>query len=186
MGRAKQKTPEQKLAKRMRELSGVGFPMAQARTADFVLKDVQNHTDADQRHMVRSSETKTIRRKTRIEKLRDAGVIDRDQAEACDWYLEAHTMGYETLGIVADYGRSGSGSGGAYSHLARYKAQQEAREDYAFARAGIEPWLISLFERVVLHGDSLNANGGSKVTPQFRLAAWQLHGRIAHMLPIAA
>ncbi len=179
------KTPEQQattLAKRL-------LPAGQARPGDFVLHDVQNRTEAQQRDMMRSEEKKTVRRRTRIEKLQAIGTIERHEAAACEWYAKAHSLGYDTLGITADYGSAGGGAG-KVCHLAKYQAQQEARDDYAFARAGIPAFLLPLFERVVLQGLSLGEASGAagralvKATAEFRLAANKLHERVAHVLPI--
>lgn len=162
----------------------------------IALHDVANRTEADQRHSIRSRETRTVRKLTRIEKLKTAGTISRDEAQACEWYAAAHALGYDTLGITANYAGAGSRGGNVACHLARYRAQEEARLDYAFAREAISPFLRTLFESVVLEGRALNEAGGQmwerlarsqrsgKLASAFRLAANQLHGRIAHMLAV--
>lgn len=177
------KTPEQKAIK----LAGKLLPEGQAKPGEFALQDVQNQTEAQQRDMMRSDEKKTIRRRTRVEKLLDAQIIDRDEAAACEWYANAHAIGYETLGIVADYGRSGGGGGDCVvTHLAKYRAQQEARDDYAFARSAIPTILLPLFERVVLAGEALGGKGREHglMRMRFRVAASVLRERILHLLPV--
>ena len=173
----------------------IGIPAAQLEHG-LAIHDVANRTEADQRHSIRSQETRTVRKLTRVEKLQRAGTIGREEAKACEWYASAHALGYDTLGITANYGGSGSRGGNATCHLARYKAHEEARLDYAFARVGIAGFLLPVFEAVVLEGRALNEAGGhawemlaksqrsSKLSAAFRLAAFQLHGRIAHMLAV--
>jgi hypothetical protein len=162
----------------------------------IAVHDVSNRTEAQQRHSIRSGETRTVRKLTRIDKLKASGTISRDEAQACEWYAAAHALGYDTLGITANYGGSGSRGGNVSCHWARYRAQEEARLDYAFAREGISPFLLTLFEAVVLEGLALNEAGGQmwerlarsqrsgRLSSAFRLAANQLHGRIAHMLAV--
>lgn len=131
-------------------------PCVQLGRGSFVLRDVANHTEADQRVMVRSKMTQTVRRKTRIEKLRDRGVISPEHAKACEWYAEAHEHGYATIGCTSNYsGMSGHGFG-PKDHFARQRFQVEARADYIWARNGIPSWALPLFERVVLNGANLD------------------------------
>lgn len=185
-GATKVRTPEQQLIKLARRL----LPAVQARRGDFTFHDVQNRTDADQRHMVRSDEKRTLRRLTRVEKLQRAGTITRDEAQACQWYADAYSLGYDTIGMTAHYQGSGVRSGGVFCLASRYRAQQEARENYDFAKQGISPFLLPLFERVVIEGLTIGQatqKAGrqlTRYTSAFRLAANQLHGRIAHILPI--
>jgi hypothetical protein len=137
---------------RARELD---LPEAQIRHG-FVLHDVANYTEDDQRAMVRSKKTETVRRKTRIEKLRDRGTISHEHARACEWYSSAHEYGYATIGCTANYsGMSGHGFG-PKDQFARTRQQVEARADYIWARLGIPLILIPLFERVVLNGANLD------------------------------
>lgn len=176
----------------------VGVPAAQRVRGDLAIVPVANRSAADQRHAIRSGETRTVRKLTRIEKLQKAGTIAPHEAAACLWYAQAHELGYATLGITGSYDQAartkGSGARPA-CHLPRYKAQTEARADYAFARAAIPPFLLPLFEKVVLAGETMSAAGGelwrdlakaqrsSKLSAAFRLAANKLHERIAHLLP---
>lgn len=144
------------------------LPAAQAKPGAFSLVDVANHSDGDQRHSVRSGETKTIRRTPKIMQLVNAKVITKAEALTCQWYADRHSEGFDTLGITANYGGAGGGGCTAYTHLARHKAQMIARDEYQRARAAISPTLIGLFERVVLHGRS------SRLGLSFRLAIRQL------------
>ncbi len=179
-GRKLPKTPEQQTARLLRQID---VPEAQ-RGHGFVMTEVQNHSEADQRAMVRSGEDRTVRRITRVEKLFNRGTICADMLAACTWYQNAYDAGYNTLGLAADWGRAGGGSSGSGSHAARFAEQAQGRLNYQFAREGIADWLLPLFERVVLQEEPLSANGGGKATARFQAAAWQLHGRIAHLLAV--
>lgn len=190
--RAKTRTPEQNLLRLAKRL----LPESQARQGGLVLCEVSNRSDADQRHMVRSQEKHTVRRLTRIEKLHRAGTLSKHEAQACQWYADAHALGFDTLGITANYGATGGDGSNVYTHLARHKAQQEARADYAFAREAIPALLLPIFERVILEGQAIGDAGqdsysglgrsqrAAKLTAIVRMGANLLHGRIAHMLPV--
>ncbi len=181
------RTPEQKLHKLARRL----LPAVQVANDRFAIVDVANHSDADQRHMVRSAEKETIRRLTRVEKLRRAGTIAPHEAEACQWYANVFAMGYDTIGCTADYQGSGVRGGRGYCLASQYAEQQEARTDYGFARSAIPPDILPMFEKVVLMGEPIADASGAKgralerATAIFRLGANLLHGRIAHRLEIA-
>jgi hypothetical protein len=180
--RTKQADPAAKLAKEL-------LPEAQARRADYRLVDVANHTDADQRHMVRSGEKKTLRKMTRVERLTRAGVISPDQALACEWYAHAYELGFQTVGCTANYMGAGGGGFGATDLFARYKAQGEARANYHYARQAIPNHLLGLFEAIVLHGGDEPGRWtaiSKRDKTAFSLAAFLLHGQIGHMLAIAA
>jgi hypothetical protein len=157
--------------------------------------DIANHTDEDQREMVRlraaepdrksDKARQTVRKLTRVELLTKAGVITPDQALACEWYLTAHELGYQTVGCTANYLGAGGGGFGSSDLLARYKAQGEARENYLYARLAIPAHLIGLFDRVVI--GPLDIRTLTKEDRlRFSLAAFLLHGQIGHMLMIAA
>ncbi|MDT9600054.1 hypothetical protein [Sphingosinicella rhizophila] len=193
----KARTPEDQALALARN---VGVPEAQRIRGDLRVVPVANRTEAEQRHAVRSGETRTVRKLTRIEKLQRAGTIAPHEAAACAWYAAAHELGYATLGITGSYERIGEGGRGqgarAMCHLPRYKAQEEARADYAYGREAIPPFLLPLFERVVLAGESMSDAGGalwedlakaqrsSKLASAFRLAANKLHERVGHMLSV--
>lgn len=167
----------------------------QHKRGGYVECDVANHSDAEQRRTMRSGETRTIRKQTRVERLYRAGTIEQRHLAACEWYAAAHEVGYSTIGCTADYSRAGGGSFGSSDLLARYKAQAEARADYKFGRAAIPSVLLPLFERVVIHNDELGdafagefeASGKrmqqSRRAAAFRLAADRLLLGIAHLLP---
>jgi hypothetical protein len=149
----------------------IGLPVAQLRRG-FRVVEVSNRTDADQRHSIRSKQTRTLRKLTRTEKLLRVGVIDAEQAAACEWYAAAHALGYDTLGVTANYEGSIGGGDAGHTHLARNRAQQGAREDYAYARGGVNAMLLPLLDRVLLQGRPIGRLGSS-----FRTAVRQLTER---------
>lgn len=163
-------------------------PDGDAARVGLVLADVANQTDADQRHMVRSEQTRTVRRLTRIERMARAGMIEKHHVAACEWYAAAHALGYDTLGITARYGEGTGGGNGGHTHMARYKAQREAREDYHFAREALPAPCLDIFESVVLNGNPVTHGHSGREAINRRLrfvvCADVLHGRIAHMLPV--
>lgn len=162
------------------------LPGEQVKIGLYAIRDVANHSDDDQRAMVRSGEKQTIRRKTRIELMRDAGVINADQALACEWYALAYELGFQTVGCTANYGGAGGGGFGSSDLLARYKAQAEARENYHYARLAIPKHLTGIFEEVALGTGRPPHMMRKEDKLRFSLAAFLLHGQIGHLLAIAA
>jgi len=161
-------------------------PVIQLGRGNFVVRDVANHTEDDQRVMVRSKKTQTVRRKTRIERMVAIGLIDKDQQSACEWYANAHELGYATVGCTANYCGAGGGGFGSSDLFARYKAQQEAREDYAYARKAIPADYLVVFD-YLLFGPDIDLKGlPEHARNSISLAAWLLHGQIGHMLLVAA
>lgn len=174
--------PTEKLARTI-------LPAEQAIAGDLAIRDVANHSDEDQRASVRSGETKTVRRLTRVERLTRAHVISNDQAIACEWYSAAYELGFQTVGCTANYGGAGGGAFGSQDLFSRYKAQGEARANYFYARQAIPDHLLGLFEAIVLHGGNEPGRWfmiGKEDKTRFSLAAFLLHGQIGHMLAIAA
>lgn len=187
------RTEQQKLLKLARGI----MPDAQAGRRDFIAIDAPALTDECVMTKMRDKELRTVQKLTRIEKLLRAGTIEKHEAQACQWYGDAHALGYDTLGVVANYGGSGGGRGNAgYTHLARYKAQSEARADYEFAKPAIPPTFLKMFEAIVIEGKAMHdadeglygqlarSQRADKIAAAFRLCANKLHGRIAHVLPI--
>ena len=144
------------------------LPASQAKRGEFTIVDVANHSEGDQRHAVRSGETRTIRRKPKLHCL-FPNVLNLEQVLSCEWYLGRYLAGYETVGITANYGGTGGGGDKGFTHLAKSNEQMIARREYQAARASIDPLLIALFERVVIHGRPMGRLGLS-----FRLAVSQL------------
>jgi hypothetical protein len=147
--------------------------------------DVANFSDADVKDADSLKRLKTVRKLTRVELLTRAGVITPDQALACEWYLTAYELGYQTVGCTANYLGAGGGGFGASDLLSRYKAQGEARENYLYAKQAIPEYLIGLFDRVVLGPLDIRTLTKEERL-RFSLAAFLLHGQIGHLLAIAA
>jgi hypothetical protein len=159
----------------------IGFPISQVVNDRFVECDVVNHTEDDHRAMVRAlganminqDARTTIRRKTKIEKLRDAGIISVKEALACEWYKSAHALRYDTTGVTMRYGSAGGGGCTNFDHLPKSREQEEAYKHFTYAREGINPFFLPMFERIVLYGRPLGKLGIS-----FRTAARELLARI--------
>lgn len=149
------------------------LPHGQAELHAFRAVDVANHTESDQRHMVRSGEKRTIRRLSQVERLRIRWGLDPDEARACQWYADAFEARYSTIGTTAKYGDQRGGSPD-FDHLPKTPDQDTAGGQLAYAREGISPNLRPMFDRVVIHGFDMDR--GAAVL--FRLAARQLMHRI--------
>ncbi len=165
MAKQRRKTDDQIALEMARSV----LPAAQAKRREFVLVDVQNHSEADQRHMTRSGQKKTIRRLTRIDKLYKRGVIDQREAAACEWYFRAHSARYDTLGTTANYGESSGAANTNFDHLPKTKIQWEALTHYDMARAAIPAMVRPMFDRIVIEGRPLG-----KLAITFRTAARRL------------
>jgi hypothetical protein len=151
----------------------IGVPVEQLANDNFERVDVLNWTEGDQRRTVRSGERQTIRRKPKIDELVVRKVITQQEADACSWYAKMHAARYDTTGITANLGGAGGRSSTNFDHMPKTKAQQEAFDHFDFARAGINRFLLPMFERVVLHGRPLG-----RLARSFRLAIWQLIERV--------
>ena len=156
----------------------VGLPAMQIANDQFDVVDVQNHSDDDQRRMTRSGERKTIRRKDKLETLYQAGMIDLDGYKACVWYRNAYSLGFDTIGITSRYGESNGSGATSFTHFAKHLEQQRARDEYATARNAIDPLLIALMERVVIHARPMG-----RLALSFRLSVRQL---VAHAIETGA
>ncbi|WP_324807189.1 hypothetical protein SH584_11410 [Sphingomonas sp. LY29] len=167
---AKRKTNRIRVSSAAQVARKIGLPEAQIANDDFVLADVSNHSDAEQRHMVRSGEKKTVRKKTKLEKLYDAGLLTLEGYRACRWYQDSYSLGYDTIGVVAQYENTGGVSSGqrTFSHSGTLE-QVQARLDYAFAREGLDSMALSLLDKVVLHGRPIG-----RLSITFRLAVAKL------------
>lgn len=179
MGKSTKRKPKvDPIARRAKEL-GIAHQAANDR---FELHDVVNHSDADHRDMVRAigydtadtnDARRTLRRKPKIDELVTRKVINREEAAACAWYARMHAARYDTTGVTPNYNGAGGRSSTNFDHLPKTRQQQEAYEHFEYARAGINPFVVGMFERVVLHGRPLG-----KLGITFRTAARQLLDRI--------
>ena len=146
---------------------------AQVANGKFILVDVANHADEDQRHMVRSGERQTIRRQPKFMELYRRGVIDKREAAACEWYLDTYSARYDTVGITARYGTYSSSGCTNFDHLPKTREQHDAWVHFNEARSAINPFFLGMFERIVLHGRPLG-----RLTISFRTAVRQLLDQI--------
>ena len=146
---------------------------AQVANGRFERCSVSNHSDADQRHTVRSGERSTIRRKPKIDELVTRKVISQREALACEWYAAAHSLRYDTTGVTMRYGTAGGGGCTNFDHLPKSREQEDAYNHFAYAREGINPFFLPMFERIVLYGRPLG-----KLGITFRTAARELLARI--------
>jgi hypothetical protein len=163
----------------------IGVPAAQIVSGTFVEANVANHSAADQRHTVRSKENKTIRRQTHIEKLWSRKIISMRQVVLLHWYAALHEKGFGVSCHISNYGSTGGSAPGSMDLLAKTRDQFIAREQYREARASIDPRLVNLFERVVLHrtelGDGETWRRKSALKNTFRLAVDQLDRACGHL-----
>lgn len=168
------------------------LPEAQVKPGLFVVRDVVNHTDADQRRSERSGEKRTIERKGHIQTLASRGVIEQADVPVLRWYADQHELGFATVGCTANYCGAGGGGFGPSDLLARYKAQSEARANYRMAWLAIPPVHRQLLDRVVLGQVPLTraatAIGGgrsarySRIHHAFRQAVRHLTDAIGHLV----
>lgn len=166
-------------------LACVIIPSVQVRKGEFAIVDIANRTEADQRHMVRSGEKRTIRRLTHLERLEARRIITKRQLQICEWYAEQHEKGFGVTCHIANYGMTGGKAPGAMDLLAKTRSQYLARQNYAYAKASIAPGLIHLFERIVIgqtdlgNGETWRRKSALKNT--FRLAVDQLDEACGHL-----
>ncbi len=144
-------------------------PAIQVANDRFEICDVSNHSERDQRHMVRSGQRKTVRRTTKIDQLLKRGILDQREALACEWYQSTYENEYETRVKIADWSATGGSSDRAYGHWPAGLPLEPGLSMHEFARRAISPMVLPMFERVVLHGRPLG-----KLAITFRQAARQL------------
>jgi hypothetical protein len=169
------------------KLAATILPEEQVKPRLFAVSDVSNHSDEDQRYMLRSGQKKTIRRLTAIGRLVALRTISRREGAICQWYADQHEQGFEVSnGCTANYLGTGGGGFGMDDLLARHNNQAIARQNYDQARKAIDPRLIGLFERVVLGKLGLGEAGGkerySRLSRSFRLAVDQLDRAVGHLV----
>lgn len=171
---------------RIARLSDV--PAAQLGRNAFTIVDVANHSEADQRHSVRSRQMRTVRRKTHMQRFREAGVLTPEQAAACEWYQTAWELGFGNSVSIANYEGMG-GASGKRDHLANSAEQARARDDYAWARQAIPSWLLPVFEGIILtpiHEQMVRKiiRNNDRLGTKIRLAADLLYGRVNGLIQV--
>lgn len=167
------------------KLAKVILPAGQAKPGVFEAVDISNHSEADQRAMVRlrggnaadrncDTGRRTIRRRSRLGTAPMAKLLSDREINACEWYAAAYSARYETLGITANYAAVGGGRGGCnFDHGPKTKEQEQAVEHFDYARAGISPSVLELFEDVVLRCGLIGRRALA-----FKVAVLQLIARI--------
>jgi hypothetical protein len=159
----------------------IGLPTCQVAVGGFETCDVVNHTEADHRAMVRSlgaqmlnpDARRTLRRTSKLATKPIRKLLDDRELAACEWYMSAHSLRYDTTGTTVRYGGVGGRASTNFDHMPKTPEQQEAYDNFEFARAGINRFLVGMFERVVLYGRPLG-----RLRLSFKLAAGQLLERI--------
>jgi hypothetical protein len=140
----------------------------------------------------------TVRKLTHIEQLQRRGVLEPHQAAACEWYADAHALGFDTIGCTANYDGGGGGGGiAAFDLCARFKHQMEARENYAWARQFVPKPYRALFDDIIINRATIagvaavtfankRSQAESKARAALQLCANLLHDGIKALLPIDA
>jgi hypothetical protein len=143
-------------AARMSELDRVsaatGLPAAQRGADAVTLQKVVQIGDEPR------VADKTVRKLTRVERLRRAGVLEHHEAAACEWYADQHALAWDTQLATASYEGGGSGGGGRHAPdrlMARTIAVQRARDDILDAVRGIPATWLAIFENVVCRNEAI-------------------------------
>jgi hypothetical protein len=148
--------PEAALRAEQARLAGIvaiasvsGLAGAQIRPCDLAIIA----TIRDEGRVIAS---KTVRKLSRVEKLERAGVLEKHEAAACQWYSDAHSMAFDTTVKTANWEGVGGGSPTtSFDLLGKYAEQVRAREDYAFARKGIPHGYLAYFENIICDGGTV-------------------------------
>lgn len=141
---------------------------------------------------------RTVRKLTRVEMLRNAGVLEQHEADACEYFADVAALAWDTVRVTANYSpASGGGGATAPDHLAAKTNEiAEARDDYRFAERFIPPQYIRLFEAVVcrnetiatvagiMHGELGRSQREEKARRIIKLCANLLHQGVGHRLTI--
>lgn len=170
--------PADLAAKELAELKEAMLSPTQAKNGVWAAASVQNQTEAHQREMMRSGMARTLQRVCSVDVMLRRGELTKEEAAACSWFADTHTRGYSTVSVTARYGDTGTGGRHSYSHFAVDIEQGESRDNYRFARSCISPFLLPMFEAVILHGRSPTKHEMKIV----KVAAIQLFGGVSHMI----
>lgn len=140
---------------------------------------------------------KTIRRLTRVERLLRAGVLERHEADACEWYAEVTALAWDTTGTTANYEGGGSGGGSAHAPDRLMAKRQDiawARDDYREARALLGGTMATAFEAVVCRNEGLGptaaaafpdlarSQAGERMRTMLKFCANVLHDRFGGLM----
>ena len=164
------KATECPTTKMERTIGGSGLPAVQIGRGLHIIVDAPSFEGEKNKS---GSKAQTLRKLTRIDRLKRAGILDDREAKACEIYHEAFEGHYETRIKIADWSATGGSSDRAYGHWPTSMPLEPGMNMYQFLRAGISPIVLPMFERVVIHGRPLG-----KLAITFRHAARQLLSRL--------
>lgn len=184
----KQREPEQQRLARAR-----GVYAASSRPDEYVATDIVNFSEDDARELERAKDhitrereklkikpkqdhvaKRTMKRKQhKLDELVTRGVISREEAAYCEWYLDRHEELYEAKCKIANWAATGGSSDQAFGHWPANALMHPGRTLFDEAREslGAKRWM---FERVVLHGKRLG-----KLAITFRQAVRQMQAALA-------
>jgi len=141
---------------------------------------------------------RTVRKLTRVEKLRNAGVLEQHEANACEKYSDVAELAWATTGCTANYEGMGGGNyvgATARAHMVNRQIA-DARDDYAYMAKAVPDQYRTVFEAVICHNASIASVAGERFSALGRsqrehktraivkLCANLVHGVIGHRLPI--
>ena len=140
--------------------------------------------------------SKTVKKLTRVKRLEVAGVLEKHEAIACQWYANTHEMAFHTTGTTANYGGAGGGSPmTSFDLLGKYAEQVDAREDYAMATKGWHPNHVLAFEGIICGDETVTGTAAElflgvgqrqqirKMRSLLKTLANIVHMRAGHLLP---
>ncbi len=168
MTRRRLKTKPPKAA---RQAKLIGVPEVQIVNDNFELCDAPNLATDFHRGEAVAPKVKvlTVRRKCRFHGL----ALHPYQIAVCQWYADAHALRYDTQGVTARYGEGVKSGKCNFDHMPTTPEQEDALANFSFARAGISPSVLGLFESVVLYGGEIGSRRFA-----FAIAIEQLTERI--------
>ncbi len=116
---------------------------------------------------------RTVRRRSRVECLARAGVLEPHEAQACEWYAERVALAWDTTGCTANYEGGGSGGGANAPDRAMAKNQEIAwaRDDCREIRAMLGGAMTDAFEAIVCRNEAMGATAAGAFPQLGRSAA---------------
>lgn len=193
-----EKVAEKRAAARLKVVNeigaAIGIPEMQRRSDQVEIRDVEQLDGAA------VAIKQTLRKLTRVEKLRRSGVLEAHEADACEWYADRAALAWDTVGCTANYDGVGSANYVGAADRAHMVSSRiaEARADYGYASKAVPIQYLGIFEAVICENSAIaavaaetfSALGRSqrehKTRAIVKLCANLVHGVIAHRLPIEA
>lgn len=116
---------------------------------------------------------RTVRRRSRVECLARAGVLEPHEAQACEWYAERVALAWDTTGCTANYEGGGSGGGADAPDRAMAKNQEIswARDDCREIRAMLGGAMTDAFEAIVCRNEAMGPTAAGAFPQLGRSAA---------------